>query len=595
MRQPVIHDAARVGTGGPRDGSEPGARIFVGATWLVMSSAAVVLVVRYGVEVPFWDDFALVPVLAGEKPLTVQWLWEQHNEHRIALSKLVLLGAYRLSGFDFRAGMFLSVAALGALAGGLIKVARGVRGAICYSDAFFPIVLLSWGLHADLLWSIQFTNVLPVALTSFLLLLIAARPSRPGLLRTILAAVLLGLLPFNGATGLAFVPPFCGWFLALAASHWRSREPGARRWALMVLALMTPAVAATLLYFRGYRSPSHHAIRGEITGALRTSIQFLGIGFGPSASVLWPWSGMVAVALFVSSLALVVQVLVKHPEERLRSLGILCFLGANGVLAAGVGWGRAAAGDLAGFQDRYVVISVPWLCCASLVWGLYGRTAARRLVPMCLLLAVSILLWPNTQIGLENAEAGLAQARALARDIRNGVPIYLILKRYTPFLYPSQDGLADLLRMLRRARIAPFAHLRENPPFREVRISPVPTSLIQATWDGETAQVTNVDPYLIYDLPEGRDVCGIRLRYSHTNRDGGPAHFKMSWSHDETADVPSSQRYGNWTLPTGDDRETTVWVGDRVKRLRIQPDNQVCRFRVLDLVLLVLESPESYR
>jgi hypothetical protein len=141
--------------------------------------------------------------------------------------------------------------------------------------------------------------------------------------------------------------------------------------------------------------------------------------------------------------------------------------------------------------------------------------------------------------------------------------------------------------MLHRARIGPFARLRDNPPFRAVRISPVPSSLIQATWDGDTAHVTNVDPYLTYDLPAVRDVCGIRLRYSHANRNGGPAHFKMIWNQDGRADVPASQRYGNWALPTGDDCETTVWVGDRVKRFRIQPDNQMCRFRVLELTLLV--------
>ena len=214
---------------------------------------------------------------------------------------------------------------------------------------------------------------------------------------------------------------------------------------------------------------------------------------------------------------------------------------------------------------------------------------------MCLLLAVSVLLWPNTVSGLEYAESRRVQALALARDVRTGVPVYLIVKRYTPFLFPSQDGLADLLRMLHRARIEPFTHLREDPAFREVRISPVPSSLIQATWDGEAAQVANVDPYLIYNLPEARDVCGIRLRYSHANGAGGPAHFKMSWSQDGKADVPENQRYGNWTLPTGDNRETTVWVGDRVKQFRIQPDNQVCRFRVLEMVLLVPESAEGFR
>ena len=595
MSRLILRDSTRVRTGRPRDGSEPGAWFFVSATWWVMIAAAVVFVVRYGANVPIWDDFALVPVLTGEKPLTVDWLWAQHNESRIALPKLVLLGAYHLSGFDFRAGMFLNAAALGALACSLIWVARGLRSGTCYSDALFPIILLNWGHHADLLWSIQVVNVLAVTLASFLLLLILAHSSRPGFARTVLAATLLVLLSFNGAIGIAFVPPFCGWFLALAASHWRRRDPGGKRSACMVLALMTPALVVTLLYFRGYRSPSHHAIEGEIASALRTSVQFLGIGFGPPVAELWPWSGFVVVGLFLANLALTVKVLASRPEERLRSLGILCFLAANVVLAVGVGWGRAAAGDLAGFQDRYVVITAPWLCFTALVWDLYGTAMARRFVPMCLLIAASILVWPNTRGGLEYAEAGRTRASALARDVRNGVPIYLILKRYTPFLYPSQDGLADLLRMLRRAGIGPFIRLREDPRFREVRISPVPSSLIQATWKGQSAQVTNVDSYLVYDLPAVQDVCGIRLRYSHENRHGGPAHFKMTWSQNRRADITSDQHYNNWSLPTGDDRETTVWVGDRIKQFRIQPDNQVCRFDVLDLVLLVPESPESVR
>ena len=69
----------------------------------------------------------------------------------------------------------------------------------------------------------------------------------------------------------------------------------------------------------------------------------------------------------------------------------------------------------------------------------------------------------------------------------------------------------------------------------------------------------------------------------------------MTWSQNGRAEIGSNQHYNHWSLPTGDGRETTVWIGDRVKQFRIQPDNQLCRFRVLGLVLLVPESPESFR
>ena len=32
-----------------------------------------------------------IPQLIGVQPITATWLWEQHNEHRIPLPKLILV------------------------------------------------------------------------------------------------------------------------------------------------------------------------------------------------------------------------------------------------------------------------------------------------------------------------------------------------------------------------------------------------------------------------------------------------------------------------------------------------------------------------
>jgi hypothetical protein len=61
----------------------------------------------------------------------------------------------------------------------------------------------------------------------------------------------------------------------------------------------------------------------------------------------------------------------------------------------------------------------------------------------------------------------------------------------------------------------------------------------------------------------------------------------MAWKRGDQAEFPEDQRYALWTLPTGADRTTTVWVADAVKQVRIQPDNQPCEFRIAALVLLV--------
>src|SRR5262249_16851194 len=118
-------------------------QVFVWGVWAGMSVLALALVWRYGSFLPFVDDFAFIPFLTGEVPVTPRWLWSLLNEHRVPLPRLILLSLLRLSDGDFRVGMVLNVTVFSALAAGLIRGARQVRGAASYADAFFPILLLN--------------------------------------------------------------------------------------------------------------------------------------------------------------------------------------------------------------------------------------------------------------------------------------------------------------------------------------------------------------------------------------------------------------------------------------------------------------------
>src|SRR5262245_49158010 len=136
---------------------EPGARVFVWGTWVSLLLFALGFVATYGATVPFWDDYTLVPVLTGDEPLTLSWLWSQHFEHRLFLPRLILVPLNRLSG-DYRAGMVVNTLALGTVAAVLMNTARRLRGRSSYSDAFLPLVLLNVGHHANLIrnWQLQF-------------------------------------------------------------------------------------------------------------------------------------------------------------------------------------------------------------------------------------------------------------------------------------------------------------------------------------------------------------------------------------------------------------------------------------------------------
>ena len=107
---------------------EPGTGLFVWTIWALFLSLAVFYVIRFGPDVPRWDDYAVIPQVAGAEPVTPAWLWSQHNEHRIPLARLILFGAFRLDGADPRPVMLLSVGLLATLAAVLIRAGAAAAG-----------------------------------------------------------------------------------------------------------------------------------------------------------------------------------------------------------------------------------------------------------------------------------------------------------------------------------------------------------------------------------------------------------------------------------------------------------------------------------
>jgi hypothetical protein len=564
---------------------EAGSRAFVWVVWGVLSLATAGLIARFGSDVPIWDDYVITPVQVGDRPITLGWLWEQCNEHRIALSKLILVGAQRLAGNDVRAGMFLSAGTLSVLAAALVWLAGRIRGGTRPSDAVIPLLLLHPGHVANLLWGIQFSFVLPTALGSAYLIPIARRATWPSPATAALAGFGLVLLPLCGGTGLVYVPPLALWLFGAAWGTARSGRPGA---ALIALSPV-PGLVVTALYFVGFEKGSHPEAEGGLVDHVRTGVQFLTSGVGIPAAWGWPWSGAATLALVGLALYFLIRAWVFQPVERPRVFGLVAFLAAMGAMAAAVGWGRGWAGPLAGFQDRYVTMATPLWCWLVFAFRLYAPASLGGLVVNALFAASCVLYWPNAQMGLTQGRDRAETTEALARDLRAGLPPYRIVRRYIPFLHPSQDDALKLLPMLHRAGIGEFKALVEDPPFHNLRLPTAPDQVSLARWDAQksTAYVTGVSPQLIYRLPSPRQVAGVRIRYSHRNRANHPARFMFTWKQPGQLNYPDTeQRYAIWSLPTGDGKETTVWVDDIVSEFRIQPDNQPCEFHIVEILVL---------
>lgn len=565
--------------------AEPGARLFAWGMWGVMTLAALGLVAWYGTDVPIWDDYGFVLAMIGEQPISAGWLWEQWNEHRCPLPKLILVGAGRLAGNDVRAGMVASVVCLSVLAAGLIALSGRFSGGTHPTDAVFPILLLHPGHAANLLWSIQLIHVLATAIGGGLLVAVAASASWPGPRRAAGIGAALVLLPLCGGTGLLYVPALAVWLFAAAWAEVRSGA-GLRGAAIALAAV--PGLALAALYLRGFRGGVHPPAPGGVLDHVRTAVQFLAGGLGAPATWSWPWSGGATVASIAAGLAMLCWGWRTEPEERPRILGLALFLAGLFMIAAGVGWGRGWAGPLAGFQDRYVTMAAPLWCWLAVVIRLYSPTALGSLAGNALFAVACVLIWPNAEAGIANGRGSSATARALARDVKAGLPPYQLVARYTPSLHPSQDELIRFIPLLRRGHVGPFGAVRNDPPHHETPIPAAPDSLRMARWDASssTAHVTGENPQLLYRLASPRMVVGVRIRYSHSNRQGGPARFQLTWLHPGQSVYTPAQRFAVWSLPTGSHKQTTVWIGQVVSEFRIQPDNQPCDFQIEGISVL---------
>src|SRR5688572_19608074 len=95
------------------------------AVWALTTILALTFVLFIGTNAPYADEWEFVPALVGEEP-ALPWLWQQHNEHRLPLTRAIVLALFKLT-HDFRAGMFLQIALLSALALCLIRLATRLR------------------------------------------------------------------------------------------------------------------------------------------------------------------------------------------------------------------------------------------------------------------------------------------------------------------------------------------------------------------------------------------------------------------------------------------------------------------------------------
>jgi glycosyltransferase involved in cell wall biosynthesis len=451
--------------------------LFAWTVLLGASIAALWFAVRHAPPLPYVDEWFYIPLLAGRESLSLEWLWAQHNEHRIPLAKLIWFGLERCSGVDARWGVVANVLLLTASSVVLILALRRFRGQSAWTDAFVPLLFLHWDHWENLTWPFQIAFTLHHVMLSILIAVILDLNRSSRSKRALPFGLCLVAFSLVGSSALPFILLIAPWWSWMAL---RAR-PRIRPWisvGLPALALLIGAVQ--LLSF--HRPEGHPSSPGLWTSAM-VALEVLAGSVGFKGTRNWPASGWLTAVALAAALAM----LLRESRRQLPARGLLTALGGLLVLSFLVGHSRAGFTRFAGFFERYVTLScfLPLIVyvTAEYLWP----DLVRRLVRTALLLFMAFLYEANGAHALDLMIQRRLAEQSLARDVNAGVPVSILARRHLYWYVETRkpDDYERDLRMLAEERKAIF------------RKTPLPDSAIR--WNGGAVSLR--DGRVAFELP----------------------------------------------------------------------------------------------
>ncbi len=332
-------------------------------------------VVKYSVEVPFWDQWDLVPFLAKlhQGTLTFADLYSQHNEHRILFPRIIMLALARVTdwntSYEIGVNVVLGIAIFAVLVSQL-RATASLTGGAGWQWLIPVVALIAFSLAQweNWLWGWQlqiFLNVLAVAAgMSFL-------SNPPFTWKRFAGALMMGIVAtYSFANGVAY------WFsglvalLSLIAGAPEGKKIHVR--GLIVWVITGTAVVASYLY--GYVKPSYHPSLWVIVQQplvfLRYEATYLFATVAPNPLTFLLTLPALAAACYFG------WVLVR---SKAIPLGVLApYLGMSSYALASAfitGVGRAGLGAGQAGQSRYITISFPlWISVVVLLWLYLARS-----------------------------------------------------------------------------------------------------------------------------------------------------------------------------------------------------------------------------
>ena len=340
------------------------ARLVLSILLTVIPLAFLILLVRRCVvDVPFWDEWEMVPRIQRlhDGTFTYLDLWAQHNEHRPLFGIAAMLLLVQLTSWNVAAEVAANVL-IGVMIFGIFAVRVSAHwpvrgGAPLWLLPVLSLLAFSPNQWENWLWGWQvtlFINGLSVCAGLALLSRLEGRWLR------LAGASICGIVAtYSFAAGLVF------WFSG-TLSWWLNKEQ--RNRAQMLVWAVVAAVTIASYFYDYHFNPAHPSMRANFASVEAFALylvyvaKYAGAGVAPFNPLLAAIAGGAGVVLF-AWLALSSHRQAGHPVVGFAILvGFHCV--AVGLMT---GLGRAGFGTDQGLASRYVTISTPlWLAVSVL-------------------------------------------------------------------------------------------------------------------------------------------------------------------------------------------------------------------------------------
>ncbi|MGO9596803.1 MAG: hypothetical protein ACLP7Q_02150 [Isosphaeraceae bacterium] len=448
--------------------------ILVWAVWLVCTVVLILHVRHYARNIPYLDDWAMVPVITGHEPNILKWAWAQHNEHRMLVPRLILAGLFRWVAPDFRTGMYFNAGLMSLAAASMILLAHRLRGHQRLTDAVLPLSILTLAQSEILLLNYTLVLVLSTWLAFQLISVLGRATERPPWMTVIPFGIALVMLPLCGGSGLVMLPPLVFWLAGyLCWGWWSGREPGGWARAFGISALMTCS-AIIALYLSDYVRPPYHPLPPSFQAIVSTTLKFLSLSMISGATDYWIAASLAALVLVAAALIRLTLVAVRLPHERPRAFGLAAVILSMMGLAVSVGVSRSGLDPSMGFAGRYVTLAAPILSVLYVTWMIYTPARSQRALQTCLLLVVCLCVPSSVHRARMRDQPRLRFYRWVERSLKAGISDSQFLDMACPGLHPSRNLTAEYARMLRSSGFGDFKYLHDDQRDAQIAVTTRP-------------------------------------------------------------------------------------------------------------------------